>query len=199
MTNSPEARTTTGEIIDQAATTTEGQNSAAAPGAPEAYTNFTAPEGTTLDPELIASAAPIFKELNLSQDQAQKLVDFHSKQATASREAAVAAVEKMQSDWVSQIKSDKDLGPILNTKVLPEIGRMKDRLPAEVRTAFNEAMNFTGAGNHPGVVKALYEMAKLVNEGSHVTGTAPSKHGQTPPEKSAAPTLAAAMYPHLPH
>src|SRR5579863_3544340 len=48
--------------------------------APDKYTDFKAPDGYTLDPATIEAATPIFKELGLSQDAAQKLVDFHATQ-----------------------------------------------------------------------------------------------------------------------
>lgn len=200
--NSTEARTETGEIIDQGqltqtTETTSTETPKATSGAPEAYTDFTAPEGVTLDPALIAEATPIFKELGLSQEGAQRLVDFHNKQMTAVREAGLKAVTDLRNSWVDQVKADKDIGPKLD-QVKVEIGRAKDRLSPEVRAAFNEALDFTGAGDHPAVVKAFYEFAKLVNEGTHVAGRGPSPDGQSRDGKVSRPSLAGAMYPNLP-
>ncbi|ECV7263739.1 TPA: peptidase, partial [Salmonella enterica subsp. enterica serovar Strathcona] len=44
------------------------------PGAPEKYA-FTAPEGQELDTSALAQFEPVARELNLTQEQAQKLVD----------------------------------------------------------------------------------------------------------------------------
>ena len=40
--------------------------------APETYADFTLPEGVELDTALLTDAAPLFKELGLTQEQAQK-------------------------------------------------------------------------------------------------------------------------------
>jgi hypothetical protein len=190
-TNTPEARTPTGELKDASGAPP------AAPVVPDAY-QFTAPEGTELDAAVVEKASPIFKELGLSQEQAQKLVDFYSAQTSESNKAIATAVENMRADWRSQIMSDKDIGGKIE-QVKVELGRAKDRLPAEIRTAFEEAMNVTGMGDHPAIVKGLYEFAKLVNEGTHVSGGNPSPHGQAKTGNANQPTLAGALYPHLPH
>ena len=83
LANDPAARTETGEIIDRSATPPANEPAPEPkPGsaAPESYTDFSVPEGHTLDAAAIESATPLFRELGLSQDQAQKLVDFYSTQ-----------------------------------------------------------------------------------------------------------------------
>ena len=193
-TNTPEARTETGELKDASAPPVE----AAKPeGAPEAYAEFTAPEGATLDKETIESAAPLFKELGLSQEQAQKLVDFYATRSGKLNESLNKTVEDMRADWRNQIMSDKDIGSKID-QVKVELGRAKDRLPPAIRKEFDSAMDLTGLGDHPAIVKGIYELAKLVNEGSHVAGGGPSAHGQDRSGVARPASLASAMYPNLP-
>lgn len=194
MMNTPEARTPTGEIKDASTAPTAPETPAT--GAPETYADFTAPEGITIDKELVAEVTPIFKELGLSQEAAQKLMDFHTAKFGKTNEMLTKSVEDMRADWRNQVMSDKDIGGKID-QVKIELGRAKDRLPAEVRTAFDEAMNITGLGDHPAIVKGLYEMAKMVNEGSHVTGGGPSPNGQSKTGEVSRPTLAGALYPNL--
>ena len=199
LTNSPEARTATGEIINQGEAPSKIETASeptAAPVVPEAY-SFTALEGQTLDEKLVAEATPIFKELGLSQESAQKLVDMYNKQTGGVQAELVKQVEKVRGEWRDQVKADPVMGKDLD-KTLLEIGRAKDRLPTEIRASFNEAMDLTGAGDHPAIVRALYELAKLVNEGTHVAGGAPSVHGQKPSGQATRPSMASAMYPNLP-
>lgn len=193
MANTPEARTPTGEIKDAA---TPPAEQTPATGAPETYADFTAPEGLTLDKELVAEVTPIFKELGLSQEAAQRLMDFHTAKFGKTNELLAKSVEDMRADWRSQVMADKDIGGKID-QVKIELGRAKDRLPTEVRSAFDEAMNITGLGDHPAIVKGLYEMAKLMNEGSHVTGGGPSPNGQSKSGEVSRPTLAGALYPNL--
>src|SRR5262245_3839641 len=53
-------------------------------GAPAEYTSFKVPDGYELDTAVAAEAGKIFKEMNLNQDQAQKLVDFYTAKTTES-------------------------------------------------------------------------------------------------------------------
>ena len=199
--NSPEARAPDGTILDQAkppeAASTETKPEEVKPaGAPETYADFVIPEGTTVDKVAIEAATPIFKELGLSQDQAQKLVDLYPKLTGDIVKANNDAYIAMREGWVSELKADKDIGGRLD-HVASEIGKMKARLPAPLQAELNEAFNLTGAGDHPAVVKALYEITKLVNEGSHVSGGGPSEHGQNRSGQSKRPSIAGAMYPNL--
>lgn len=196
--NSEAARSSTGEIIDQAttpSTPSETPAPASTAGAPDAY-DFKAPEGVTLDKDLIAEASPIFKELGLSQEAAQKLVDLYTAKSSKTNESLTSAVENMRAEWRSAVMADKDIGGKLD-QVKVELGRAKDRLPPAVRSAFDEALNITGMGDHPAIVKGIYEFAKLVNEGTPVSGSAPSPHGQSKDGTVSRPSIAGALYPNL--
>ena len=196
--NTPESRTPTGEILDQGAAPIAAPPvvDPAPPGLPETYT-FTPPEGVTYDPKLIEEVSPIFKELKLDQASAQKLVDVYNKQIGGTQAELLKTVEKTRTDWRAATKADPEIGAKLESVVLPEIGRMLDKLAPEVSKNLRMALDFTGAGDNPAVVRGYYELAKLVNEGTHVVGAAPSIHGQNPGGKATPPSLAQAMYPNL--
>lgn len=49
-------------------------------GAPEGYESFNMPEGLVIDQAMLDKFLPIARELNLTQLQAQKLVDLYSEQ-----------------------------------------------------------------------------------------------------------------------
>lgn len=202
LANSSEARTDTGEIIDQSKPAEPaGDKPPVEPkpttGAPESYTDFSIPEGHTLDAAAIESATPIFRELGLSQEQAQKLVDFYSARVADMNKENEGYMEQMRTEWRNQLKEDKDIGGKLDA-VKVNIGRAFDRMPEAVREPFKEAMNLTGAGDHPAVIKAMNYFAELVNEGTPVRGDAPSPHGQSRTGVDTRPSAASAMYPNLP-
>jgi len=102
-----------------------------AAGAPEKYADFEAPEGLTVDPKVIESAVPIFKELNLSQDQAQKLFDFYTTQQkaliSAPQEAFNATVKQWRADTAAHadIKNAAVDGKIGVDAAMINIGRAK--------------------------------------------------------------------------
>ena len=194
MPNTTEAREPDGTLKD--ASSPPAPKEEASSGAPEAYADFKLPEGSELDKEIIDKALPLFKELNLPQEHAQKLVDFYNDINKASAAKLETVVQEMRTAWRNEAKADKDIGPKLDS-VITEIGRAKDKLPEPIRNAFNQAMDLTGAGDHPAIVKGIYELARLVNEGTHVAGKGPSVESQSKDGKVSAPSLAGAMYPHL--
>lgn len=163
-------------------------------GAPEKY-EFKAPEGYTLSEAIITEATPIFKELNLTQDQAQKLVDFHSKQMLKAAEAPQEAYRNLRADWQNQLKTDPVIGNQLDV-VKTNIGRVISALPVEMQQPFKDAMDLTGAGDHPAFVKAMNKFHELIGEGKLVQGGNPSPLGQSAP--GARKSAAQAMYPNLP-
>lgn len=226
--NTPEARTPTGELLNQAVNqpldpslnptpTPDPSTSAkpdttssnipadpkptdakpdAKPTIPEKY-EIKAPDGYDLNETVVAEASTLFKEMGLTNDQAQKLVDFQAKLQKDAAEAPYAAYDAMREDWQSQVKADPELGPKL-PQVKETIGRALDSLgDATLVASFREAMNLTGAGDHPAFIKAFYKLAQAVNEGTPVRGTNPSPLGQTPSGKVERPSAAAAMYPNL--
>jgi hypothetical protein len=188
------ATTTTPEASPSSTSTASSTGTAAV--APEKY-DFKAPDGVTLDAKAIEAAVPIFKELNLSQDAAQKLVDFYTTQAKAAAEAPIKAFTEMTSKWRDEIAATygKDIEP--GGKHFVGVARLLSQLgPAEA--PFREAMNNTGAGSHPAFVSAMIKIAEMIGEGGHVSGNAPSPLGQSSTGTKPAPSLAQAMYPHLP-
>lgn len=207
--NSPEARTQTGELIDQSRQSDdttkapepeagkEPAKSDAKAGVPESYT-FAAGEDQHLDEAAIGEVTPIFKELGLDQAGVDKLTGFYNKKVGEFVQRGLDAVNTMREGWRNEISADPEIGSKLDS-VRAEIGKLHTHLPPDLSAAFKDAMNLTGAGDHPGIVKGLYKIALLVNEGRPVPpGNNPSPHGQSKNGNGAPPSLASAMYPNLP-
>jgi hypothetical protein len=167
-------------------------------GAPENYAQFKAPEGYTLSNSTLEAAAPIFKDLGLSQEQAQKLVDFHSAQMIEAAKGPQTAYETLRADWQNQTQNDPEMKGKLDV-VKADIGRALNALgDTKLATEFKAAMDLTGAGDHPAFVKAFWKLSQFVTEGSHVAGSGPSNAGQRAPGSAARPSAAQSLYPKLP-
>lgn len=160
-------------------------------GAPDKYSDFKAPDGYELDPKTLETALPLFKELGLSQESAQKLVDFYGKSALSTSEAPYKQWADTQDEWVKSIKTEH--GSNLEAK-RADIGRAIKLLGPELETKFRDAMEFTGAGNNPAFFNAMSKWASMLGEGSSVRGNGPSD-GSPPGQK---PSVAQALYPNLP-
>ena len=172
----------------------KGEDKPATPaGAPEKYEAFKAPEGYELNEKAVGEFSTLAKELNLSQEGAQRLVDMYVAQQKANAEEPFAAYDKMRDDWRSEIINDRALGngkDNLNDATRAAIGRVKDALPQSERVAFEEAMNLTGAGDNPAFIRAMVAWSRALTEGGSVTGSPPAA-------KPAKPSAAQAIYPGL--
>jgi hypothetical protein len=168
-------------------------------GAPEKYEDFTVPEGFELDKDVATEFGTIAKKHNLTQSGAQELVDFYVNKTKEAFEAPFNAYMDKRQEWRDQINSDSEIGGSKLNGVKVSIGKLIDSFgDAKVAEAFREAMDYTGAGDNPAVVKGLYALAKRLTEGAAVRGNGPSPEGMREPGLPARPGPAAAIYPHLP-
>ena len=77
-------------------------------GAPEKYDAFTMPEGFQLDEGRMTETTALFKELNLTQGNAQKLVDAYCKFAKEQQTAEANQLMETRKAWRSEIRSRED-------------------------------------------------------------------------------------------
>ena len=169
------------------------------------YTDFKAPDGYTLDPKAIEAVLPIFKELGLSQDAAQRLVDAQIARDIANAKAPQETYAALRSQWQTEtlnhpdIKSAHSGDKIGIDAVKAEMGRALSAIGDPVLTTqFKQAMDLTGAGDNPAFVRTFLKMAAFITEGTHVTGKGPSPEGQRAPGAKTIPSAAQALYPNLP-
>ena len=225
--NDEAARSPTGEILDQqtpaptetkpeGTTSTEAPTSTklpteqtvetkpeAKPVAPEVYADFKAPENYQIDKALIEQALPVFKELGLTQDQAQRLVDIQIAREIAAAKGPQDAYVATRTEWQAKVKADPDMAKATNgnatglNAVKLDIGRALNAIGDDgLVKDFKQAMDITGAGDHPAFVKAMWKLAQHITEGKHVAGANPSPAGQTAPGAKP-PSIAHALYPNL--
>jgi hypothetical protein len=164
-------------------------------GAPEKYEDFKVPDGFKFDEPVLKEVQTTFKELGLSQDQAQKLVDLYGKNALEAAAAPYKAWADLQKEWTTEIGNrfpgDKGrevqsmISNVLDTVLSPTLAK-------NVRAA----LDITGAGSHPDVVEALNILLRPLSEGKPVRGNGPSPEGQKAPG-SGPPSIADALYGHL--
>lgn len=171
---------------------TEPTTKAEPTGAPEAYADYKSPEGHTPDAEATKAANAVFKEIGLTQEQAQKVMNLGFERDLAAQKAQSNAIEQMKSEWGDQLKTDKTIGGKLDV-VKADIGKALSTLDPTTKANFQTAMDATGVGNHPAFVKAIYELAQKVNEGKHVGGNPPAAM-----QMNGRPSAAQSMYSHLP-
>lgn len=164
-------------------------------GAPEKYTDFKLPDGYAFDPEALKTVSGLFKEAGLSQENAQKLVDYYAENSLQATKAPYDMWANLQKDWVGEI--DNRFGSKADGMRNDINQAIDSALPPKLRGAFREALDFTGAGSNPDFFEALSILAKPFLEGTSVPQGRVSPAGQKAPAADSRPTLAEAIYPHL--
>lgn len=145
-------------------------------GAPGKY-EFTAPEGVELDAEAVAKFEPIAREMNLTNDQAQKLVELQTELV----KQQVQQWDQTVETWVSAIKTDPEIGG----EGMKQNITLAQRAISEFGTPeLKAALDATRMGSHPELVRVFARIGKAMAEDSFVQGRQPSNT-----KKSAADVL----------
>lgn len=135
-------------------------------GAPEKY-EFQAGEGVELDAEALKDFEPVARELNLTNEQAQKLVDAYPKILAGVQQRQTEAWQAQTEQWAADVKADKEVGGDKLTANLSAAQRALDQFGTpELR----EYLDGTGLGNHPELVKAFIKVGKAMSEDGVITG-----------------------------
>ena len=134
-------------------------------GAPEAY-EFTPPEGHVLDDGVIGKFSEVAKELNLTQANAQKVLDT---MAPAIAERQQAALQTLSAEWVEAAKSDAEYG---GDKLGENLAIAKTALEKFATPEFTKLLNDTGLGNHPEVLRVFVRAGRAISQDSVIPGKA---------------------------
>jgi len=127
---------------------------------PETYADFTMPEGMEVDTQLLEQAVPVFKELGLTQEQAQKLVDLQAQYVKAGEERQIEAYDQMMGGWWEDTLADKEVG---GDKLEESLGLMRkaaDVGPPE----FRQLMDDYGLSKNQHFIRFMVKMGKYMSE-----------------------------------
>ena len=141
----------------------EGEKGTKPDGAPESY-EFKAPEGVQFDDALIGAFSEVAKDLNLPQEQAQKVLD---KMAPVMQARQLEQLQAVRADWAESAKTDKEFG---GEKLAENLGMAKKALDTFATPELRALLNESGLGNHPEVIRMFYRTGKAISEDRVVTG-----------------------------
>lgn len=130
-------------------------------GAPEKY-EFKPQEGHSFDDSVIAAYSDVAKELNLSQDAAQKVLDKVAPVILARQlERNAEAVQ----GWKAASSADKEFG---GEKLEANIAIAEKALNTFGSPELRSMLKETGLGNHPEIIRAFYKAGKAISEDAFV-------------------------------
>lgn len=142
---------------------------------PDTYADFVMPEGVEVDATMLTEATPLFKELGLTQDQAQKLVDFQAKQVQASSQSQVDTFNQLMKDWQDQAKNDKEFG---GDKFEENVKVARSAIEKFGTPELKQLLEEHGVGNHPEVIRFMVKVGKLTAEDVPGGTTTPTSKAQ---------------------
>lgn len=130
-------------------------------GAPESY-EFTNTDA--MDPEVLGQYAEVAKELGLSQDAAQTILDKVLPTIQSRQQEQMQAISQQ---WADQARTDKEFG---GEKLDENLALAKRALDAYATPELRNLLNDSGLGNHPEVIRFMVRAGQSISEDSFVTG-----------------------------
>lgn len=145
----------------------DGETPDADAGIPDQY-QLTAPEGLTLDPVAIELATPVFRDLGLSNDQANKLMPVAGQFAQGlldrHQRQVLGQVQAERKAWLDSARNDPEIGGPHWSTTIGTAAKALDALGFGKGSAFRTLLDESGLGNHPEMIRAFQRVGKAIGE-----------------------------------
>lgn len=141
---------------------------AQAQGAPEEYAEFAAPEGMTFNAEAMTEFKGLAKELNLSQENAQKVADLGGKLVQKVQADQLRQIEQAQAQWAADARVDAEFG---GDNLAKNVAVAKQALDAFGSPELSKMLSESGLGNHPEIIRAFYRVGNAIGQDKLIPGT----------------------------
>ncbi|MES2055212.1 MAG: hypothetical protein V4564_04660 [Pseudomonadota bacterium] len=139
---------------------------------PHSY-QLTAPEGLTLDPVAIEAATPVFRELGLSNEAANKLMpvaaDFAKGITDKFNQQLVTEVQASRKAWLDSARADPEIGGAHWNRSIATAASALDALGFTRGSPFRVLLDESGLGNHPEMIRAFHKVGQAIGEDSNFT------------------------------
>lgn len=155
---------------------------AAAKKAPENYEDFKAPQGVNLDKEVAVAVKVVAKELDLSQADAQKLVEKMGPVLAKSEQTRFTALVTQRADgWRAASLKDPEIG---GEKHAENLAIAMKTFDAFGTPALKEVLNKTGLGDNPELLRWAFRIGKAIGpDNKIVAGTTLNQPGALPEDR----------------
>ena len=149
-------------------------------GAPESYdySKIQLPEDMTLDEEMVAKFNPIAKELNLSNESANRLmslaVELTGKNAARFSEAAAQLQIAEKNSYLELLDKDQELNSYSTEEYDQYLSVAKLGVDKVATNGFKQILKDKGLANHPEFIKTFHAIGKLCKEDSPAGNNTPA-------------------------
>lgn len=144
--------------------------------APEPFSpeTLTLPDGFEKT-EAFDKFSALASEHKLSAPTAQALFDLYTNDVKGQLDKVYSYWPEQNRKWIAEVQSDPELGGDRLAEVKQTVARVLDN--AELSDpGFRAALDISGMGSNPAVVRTLYRWAQRLTEGGAVTGDAPGRN-----------------------
>ncbi|WP_442108184.1 hypothetical protein [Pseudomonas sp. NUPR-001] len=138
------------------------------PVVPEAYAFKDLPEGYAMSDQQLAEVSPLFKELGLTQEQADKLVAFDAKRALAAEQAGLEQRQGLVTGWEKSLREDAAFG---GANFDANVGVAQKALAQFGTPELSTMLKESGLGSHPEVVRLFHRIGQQLAEGQLHSGS----------------------------
>lgn len=138
---------------------------------PEKY-ELKLPEKSLLAADFIEKTAATARELGLSNEHAQKLLEGQHAAVHAYHEGLVKDFDDRVKGWLETLKTDKDIAGPDGSKLKENLELVKITAKKWAGDELVQALDESGMGNHPAVVRMFLSIAKASQNDQFVPGNA---------------------------
>ena len=136
------------------------------------YGDFKIAEQLQVDEETLGLAKATFREMGLTQEQAQKLIDLQNnlalKQDATLTKTVEAETQKLIDKWEAAVRADEELGGA-------DLGeKMKIARSAATKLGCEDALMVISEArlsSNPAILRLLYRAGMALSEGAYVQGS----------------------------
>jgi hypothetical protein len=150
---------------------------------PEAY-SLTAPEGYTLDPEVMGMFQDTFKKLTLTNAGAQELlnatpkfVDLIAKNVS---DQFIGSIVDVRKQWQDATNKDPEIGGANLETAQRKAAMVFDGVGIPEDGPFRKMLRDTGLGDHPDMIRTFSKIADLIGEDGFDRGEGAATSKQEP-------------------
>lgn len=137
-----------------------------------------------VDPVIGQELTAIVNEHGIPRNAVAALIGLQEKTMLANSEKSSREWDTLQEKWATEAKKDPEIGGDNWAKTHNQLGQLLDKFGSpEVR----QALDVTGAGNHPAIIKFMSKIASQFSESGFISGNSAADSGLT---------LAQKMYPN---
>lgn len=132
---------------------------------PEPKLELKLPEGALLKPEHVEQIASLAKEQGLSNAQAQAILEREAAMAADTAKAQQAEFDRIKDEWRQRASEDKEIG---GSAFKENVENAFRALNAYGSQALRDALDSTGFGNHPELIRVFSRIGKDMAEDKFV-------------------------------